>query len=211
MDCEIKIIGNKDELGKIIHDMKNIALFGGSFNPPHFGHIEAMELALKKMDCILLFPHSYNTGQKDCMAPMNDRIMMLQIILSDFKSRNKNAVNVIAIVNPVFLHGYHSEYAISTINSLMGENRRLHILCGSDCVNDDYSQDIRHLPHLVHHHGEMDTRHVTGIISGEVTFLETTNDISSSEIRRLIRSGNFVHPCKPLQEFLVERKLYSGF
>ena len=76
MESNIKLLKTKNDLGNFLFSRKHIALYGGSFNPPHFGHIEAMELSLKYVDKILIFPHSYNVGRKDFLAPLNDRTVV---------------------------------------------------------------------------------------------------------------------------------------
>ncbi|MEM0360198.1 MAG: nicotinate (nicotinamide) nucleotide adenylyltransferase [Candidatus Diapherotrites archaeon] len=65
-----------------------IALFGGSFNPVHNGHIKAAELVLKHTDCkeVWFLPcHLHPFKKNKDFAPERERIEMLKIALKNMK------------------------------------------------------------------------------------------------------------------------------
>lgn len=65
--------------------MEKIGLFGGTFDPPHSGHIQAAEYALKalNLDKVLLIPCSAHPGKSEQMhyAGAKDRLEMTRLAL----------------------------------------------------------------------------------------------------------------------------------
>lgn len=62
-----------------------IGLLGGSFNPPHFGHLHVSQLAIKKLKLGQLWwiPTAQNPNKsKDSYLPLNIRIQLCKEILS---------------------------------------------------------------------------------------------------------------------------------
>jgi len=67
--------------------MKTIALYGGSFDPPHLGH-EAIVKALRKLDFIdevIIVPTFLNPFKENFTAPAELRIQWLKKIFSSYK------------------------------------------------------------------------------------------------------------------------------
>ena len=65
--------------------MKRVALYGGSFDPPHIGH-EAVVKALKKLDFIqkvIVMPTFLNPFKESFTAPASLRLKWLQCIFAD--------------------------------------------------------------------------------------------------------------------------------
>ena len=65
--------------------MDTIALFGGSFDPPHIGH-EAVIKALKKfkdIDKIIIMPTFLNPFKSDFYAPSSLRLKWLKEIFNE--------------------------------------------------------------------------------------------------------------------------------
>ena len=68
--------------------MENIALFGGSFDPPHIGHMAVVE-ALNKLDYIdkiIIMPTFLNPFKSESHAPSELRFKWLKEIFKDFKN-----------------------------------------------------------------------------------------------------------------------------
>ena len=62
--------------------MKKIGLFGGSFNPPHFGHLHLAETVhdVLELDEIRLIPAKKPPHKSDrAYAPAQDRFAMCQL------------------------------------------------------------------------------------------------------------------------------------
>jgi len=66
---------------------QKIALYGGSFDPPHLGHIEVVEAALAKLDIdkLIILPAYQNPFKAGTHAPSNLRLRWLKKIFSNEK------------------------------------------------------------------------------------------------------------------------------
>jgi len=101
----------------------NIALFGGSFDPPHLGHLEVVHTALAVLDIdkVIVVPTFVNPFKTGTHAPAKVRLQWLEeifkddqnVIVSDFEVRQNRAVKSIETV----LH-YKEKY--ETIYFLIG-------------------------------------------------------------------------------------------
>lgn len=86
----------------------NIALYGGSFDPPHLGHIHVVQAALKALDIdkVVVVPAFVNPFKSGTHAPAELRLKWLQEIfyddenveVSDFEVRENRAVRSIETV-----------------------------------------------------------------------------------------------------------------
>lgn len=68
--------------------MKNIALFGGSFDPPHLGHVKIVE-ALKSLDFIdkiIIMPTYLNPFKSNFVADATLRLEWLKELFQDDKN-----------------------------------------------------------------------------------------------------------------------------
>jgi nicotinate-nucleotide adenylyltransferase len=65
--------------------MKSIALFGGSFDPPHLGHVEVVEEALRTLDIekLIVIPAYLNPFKSGSTAPAASRLHWLCMIFKD--------------------------------------------------------------------------------------------------------------------------------
>ena len=63
-----------------------IALFGGSFDPPHKGHIKIIKLALKQLniDRVFVCPTFLNPFKKEFHAPPEKRLFWLKKVLKKY-------------------------------------------------------------------------------------------------------------------------------
>jgi nicotinate-nucleotide adenylyltransferase len=65
--------------------MGNIAIFGGSFDPPHLGHVEIVNKALKELDIdkLIIMPNYLNPLKKTFHAPASLRLKWLKEVFKD--------------------------------------------------------------------------------------------------------------------------------
>jgi len=67
--------------------MGNIALFGGSFDPPHIGHIAVVDAALRELDIdkVIVEPAFLNPFKTQNFAPADIRLKWLKQIFCSYK------------------------------------------------------------------------------------------------------------------------------
>ncbi len=67
--------------------MSRIAIFGGTFNPPHLGHRDMIKriLSLNMFDKILVMPANVPPHKDNPPAPFKDRINMCSLCFDDFE------------------------------------------------------------------------------------------------------------------------------
>lgn len=65
--------------------MKKIALFGGSFDPPHLGHLAIVDEALRQLDIdeLVIVPAYLNPFKSQAHAPASLRLKWLQAIFKN--------------------------------------------------------------------------------------------------------------------------------
>jgi len=75
--------------------MKNIAVYGGSFSPPHVGHAAVVEAVLRLLPCdeVWLMP-SADRADKLISAPAEDRFAMLNIMTDELFAESRVPVKV---------------------------------------------------------------------------------------------------------------------
>jgi len=85
----------------------NIALYGGSFDPPHIGHIAVVQKALQTLDIekVIVMPAYRNPFKRSASAPADKRMAWLRaafddprIEISDFEILQNRAVKTIESV-----------------------------------------------------------------------------------------------------------------
>ncbi len=66
----------------------NIAIFGGSFDPVHMGHIEVVKKALKNKDIdkVIVIPNFLNPLKNSFSAPPGLRLKWLKEVFKDFNN-----------------------------------------------------------------------------------------------------------------------------
>jgi nicotinate-nucleotide adenylyltransferase len=88
--------------------MKRIALFGGTFDPPHLGHVSVVDAVLSHLDIdgIVIMPAFCNPFKDNVVAPANLRLKWLQkmfeaypnVVIDDFEIRSERKVPTIETV-----------------------------------------------------------------------------------------------------------------
>jgi len=105
----------------------NIALFGGSFDPPHLGHVHVVHSALKTLDIerVIVVPAFVNPFKSGTHAPAELRLKWLQKIfyndkdveVSDIEVRQNRAVRTVETVEQ-FANSYAKIYFIIGADNL---------------------------------------------------------------------------------------------
>ena len=175
--------------------MERIGIYGGTFDPPHLGHIRAAQAAIDglHLDRLLLIPASCSPDKSPSQTPDHHRLQMLQLAAGEKME-----------VSDLELQRGGNSYTVDTLTQLraMHPDEKLYLCMGSDafCGLDGWkdpdgifaraeicvfsrggkkeSQKIRQQKEQLESRGA-----VIRIMENDVT------DISSSNLRRLLAFG----------------------
>ncbi len=197
-----------------------IGIYGGTFNPPHIGHIRAAEAFIKKanLDKLLIIPTGTPPHKEfnDITTP-EQRLKMCQLAFGDIEKAEVSDMEI--------LRGGKS-YTYQTLRELANEERALYFLCGEDMLLtlDEWRhpEKIFALAQICYIRREIDSE-TAELIDKKIDFLsekyksEIINInaditvISSSEIRRLIKSklNASEHLSKDVYKYISDMGLYQ--
>jgi len=160
---------------------RTTALYSGSFNPPHPGHLALMEAVLARglVEQVLVFPHSLNVAKQSELVAIGHRVAMLRLLLDG--SPRTAALHICA---PGFCQGFRDR--IDYLAGCLGGEHLLAILIGSDSLaRADYPRSLLRLRHLVHCRDDGAAPVLPAALSPDSVCLAGIPCLSSSEIRRL--------------------------
>ncbi len=109
--------------------MRTVALFGGSFDPPHLGH-EAVVKALSKLseiDEILIMPTFLNPFKSSSFAPAQKRIVWLKEIFSAYKN---------VFVDSFEVQKNEKVPTITTVKYLLESYDKVYLVVGADNLKE---------------------------------------------------------------------------
>lgn len=105
--------------------MKSIALFGGSFDPPHLGHVAVVDAILSTLDIqkVFIMPAYLNPFKSKVFAPPELRLKWLKdiflsydkVVVDDFELRCKRPVST-----------------LETVKYLQNEYEKIYLILGAD-------------------------------------------------------------------------------
>ncbi len=105
--------------------MDTIALFGGSFDPPHIGH-KAIVKALEKLEYIdktIIVPAFLNPFKSESFLSANERLSLVKDMFSDFKN--------IEISN-FEIKKQKQVPSIETVNHFLKIYKKVYLVIGAD-------------------------------------------------------------------------------
>lgn len=107
-----------------------IGIFGGTFNPPHLGHVKA---ALEfydsvKLDKLMIMP-TFQPPHKE-IAGGDDPLLRFELTKIAFGKQNIGSRNI--IVSDYEIKAGGKSYTYQTLSHFANENDKLYLLCGSD-------------------------------------------------------------------------------
>ena len=199
--------------------MTRIGIYGGSFSPPHKGHLRAAEAFLEQMwlDFLFVIPAAIPPHKElDLSASTKDRFEMTRLAFSGMEG---------VYVSDMELRRDGPSYTVDTLRELSGEDKRLFLLLGTDMVLtlDEWRspEEIFRLSYPVYARRESDKilddkilaklAHYKEKYGKTVTKLTLEPTVlSSSEIRRRVRNGESITGLVPplVEEYIKEHHLY---
>lgn len=191
--------------------MTRIGIYGGTFSPPHKGHVAAARAFMEQMELDFLYvipaalpPHKEMEGE----VSAEHRLNMTRLAFY--------GIDGIYVSDMEIKRGGKS-YTVDTLRALSGEDRRLFLLCGTDMMLtlDEWREpdEIFKLCYPAYVRREKDPL-LDAIIVKKITLyrekygkvvrriLTDPIEISSSEIRRHIQKGS---PLSDVLSPLVEK------
>ena len=155
----------------------NIAIYLGSFNPFHNGHLNAVKSALNdfKMDKVIIVPTMQNPWKKEKVLDLESRMHILEysLMYELYKNYIDGSVDW-DLIEKELIPPY---YSYATLHALKNKycNDEIFVLCGEDTIKD--------IPNWMH--GEQIIKDYDFLIVDR-----SINSISSSQIREIIRTRN---------------------
>ena len=148
-----------------------IALYLGSFNPFHNGHLEVVKTALNdfKMDKVVIVPTMQNPWKEEKVLDIDKRCQI--IFQSCFEVWDNYEMSTIEkYLTPPY-------YSYATLHALKNKycNDEVFVLCGEDTIKD--------IPNWMH--GEAIVQNYNFLVVDR-----PKNSISSSYIREMLRTRN---------------------
>ncbi len=192
---------------------KRIGIFGGTFDPPHKGHLELAKDAFEqmKLDKVIFIPAAKNPLKNETPIASNyDRLNMLKILLDD-------------IEEPFEISSYELEankisYTIDTVNHYRKKfgNTRFYLIIGGDLLANLHKwsrlDKLANLVEFIYVDRPGYQMNSDAILSNlKINKIKGHNiNISSSEIRENI-SNELTKNCylhKKVVDYILEHKIY---
>jgi nicotinate-nucleotide adenylyltransferase len=199
--------------------MIRIGIYGGTFSPPHNGHIVAAKAFMEQMwlDFLYVIPTATPPHKElSVSVDAKHRLEMCRLAFSDVEG---------VYVSDVEMQRGGRSYTVDTLRELSGEDRRLFLLCGTDMMLtlDRWREadEIFRLCYPVYIRRDNDRSLDRVIVEkieeyrqkyGKVVrrILSEPIEISSSEIRSRISAGESVAQLVPqkVEKYLKDNHLY---
>ena len=108
--------------------MIRIGIYGGTFSPPHNGHLLAAKAFMEQMwlDILYVIPTAV-PPHKEMEVPVSavDRLQMTRLAFGGMEG---------VYVSDMEIRRGGRSYTVDTLRELSGEDRRLFLLCGTDMM-----------------------------------------------------------------------------
>lgn len=199
--------------------MTRIGIYGGTFSPPHNGHLAAARAFMEQMwlDILYIIPDALppHKRMEDPVAA-SDRLEMCRLAFGGMEG---------VYVSDMEIRRGGKSYTVDTLRELSGDDRRLFLLCGTDMVLtlDEWREpaEIFRLCYPVYIRREKDPS-LDGLLVkkiaeyhekyGKVVRRIVTEPlpVSSSEIRSRLRRGEPVGDLLPaaVEAYIHAKHLY---
>ena len=204
-----------------MREIETLAIYGGTFSPPHLGHVHAAEAFYRSVnpDRLLIIPAAAPPHK----APVNgagieDRLAMCRLAFSHIPNTEISDIEIVRS---------GKSYTVETLRLLRAANRRIVMLVGTDmfltldtwyCAEEIFSlaeiavirreQDDQTTRLLIKKADDYQNRH-----KACVRFIEAEPfEISSTALRSCIAEGRSAsqYLSKPVEEYIKKCQLYQA-
>lgn len=199
--------------------MTRIGIYGGTFSPPHKGHLAAARAFMEQMwlDILYVIPDAL-PPHKEMEQPVaaSDRLEMCRLAFGGMEG---------VYVSDMEIRRGGKSYTVDTLRELSGDDRRLFLLCGTDMVLtlDEWREpaEIFRLCYPVYIRRENDPS-LDGLLVKKIAeynekygkivrrIVTEPLPVSSSEIRRKLHAGEPVGALLPaaVEAYIHDKHLY---
>lgn len=189
-----------------------IGIFGGSFDPPHLGHLIIAEHIAEKarLDKVIWVPARVPPHkEKDSLSKAEDRLKMVMLAISG---------NPLFEVSRIELSPDQPPWTINML--LFFKNKypedELHLIIGGDSLNDfttwkDYRKLLKMVEIDVALRPGYDKKRAYKKVLMESNIIDCPQiDISATKIRESVKKGNSIRylVSENVRNFIIENKLY---
>lgn len=201
--------------------MTRIGIYGGTFSPPHNGHIAAAKAFMEQMwlDFLFVIPAAVPPHKEmECPVSAADRYRMTQLAFEGIEG---------VYVSDMEIKRGGKSYTVDTLRELSGEDRRLFLLCGTDMMLtlDEWHEadEIFRLCYPVYTRREKDPLLDNIIIKKIAEYQEKYGKIvrkiqmepfvvSSHDIRKKIEAGESLEDLIPpsVANYIFDNHLYGS-
>ena len=200
--------------------MTRIGIYGGSFSPPHNGHIKAAEAFLEQMwlDFLFVIPAAIPPHKAPPDVSAEDRLNMTRLAFSGMEG---------VYVSDMELLRQGPSYTVDTLRELYSEDKRLFLLLGTDMVLtlDEWKdpEEIFKLSYPVYVRREKDKILDEKILAKLALYKEKYGkmvtkltmdpiEISSSQVRERIALGRSISDLVPasVEDYIKAHHLYGA-
>jgi nicotinate-nucleotide adenylyltransferase len=188
-----------------------VGLFGGSFDPVHYGHLIVAERIRDHfhLDKIIWVPAQVNPLKTDQgVSKSRHRIEMLRLAIQG---------NEYFEISEYETTKEGPSYTVETLREFRSRLRKkdeLFLLVGSDVLPDFHRwkdpEEITDLARIIAYSREMDTSRLKNQYPFIIPYHEIQTTISSTFIRKMVRKGNSICYLTPPEvvEYIYKEKLY---
>ena len=200
--------------------MIRIGIYGGTFSPPHNGHIQAAKAFMEQMwlDFLYVIPAALPPHKEmDVAISAKDRLEMCRHAFAGIEG---------IYVSDMEIRRGGRSYTVDTLRELSGEDRRLFLLCGTDMMLtlDQWRapEEIFRLSYPVYIRRDNDRSLDATLIAkiaeynqkyGKVVRRIVTDpiELSSSQVREALANGRDISKMVPpaVKKYIADNHLYG--
>lgn len=205
----------------MINGQRRIGIYGGTFGPPHKGHVNAAREFMRQMrlDYLYIIPAAVPPHKTiDYPDDPRDRLRMCELAFGDIEG---------VIVSDLELRRAGPSYTVDTLRELASPDARLFLLCGTDMILtlDEWHEapEIFKLCYPIYVRRENDPILTKRIIAKISEYSEKYNaivrrvvcdsiELSSTDIRRAIAEGRDLGDMVPpaVADYIFAHGLYGA-
>ncbi|MDA8362318.1 MAG: nicotinate-nucleotide adenylyltransferase [Gammaproteobacteria bacterium] len=212
--------------------MQPIGIFGGTFDPIHFGHLRTAQEIMRTLvlEEVRFVPAAFPPHRRTPVANAEERLRMVDLAVSEFPGFRADDRE---------LRRAGPSYTVPTLESFRAElgQRPICLIVGVDAFHGieswhrasdlpqlahlvvvrrpgwDFAPDEKALPQWLRGRRCTDPIQLAGVPSGKLVFQSVSpHDISGSRIRAMLACGESVHGMVPavVEAFIASRGLYRN-